>query len=93
MKREFGIECKDFHVMKAFKEACEEMGWKYLEDFTKFSREKCHTYSQMYFTTEWFGGISNAFSLTANLVDVPTAFTLPLQWEEALERAKQVLDK
>jgi hypothetical protein len=92
MKTEFGIKCKDFHVMKAFKEACEEMGWKYQEDFTKFSREKCRTYSEMYFTTNGFGDKVDAFSLT-NLVNVPTVFTLPLQWEEALEHANQSLNR
>jgi hypothetical protein len=93
MIREFGIKCKDFHVMKAFKEACEEMGWEYIEDFTEFSREKCRTYGEMYFTTCGFGKISNAFSITNLSASVSAVFTLPLQWEEALEHAKQLLEE
>jgi hypothetical protein len=92
MKTEFGIKCNDYHVMKAFKEACEEIGWQYVEGFTEFSRENCYTRGQMYFTTNGFVGKTNAFSLT-NLVNVPTVFTLPLQWEEALEHANQSLNR
>jgi hypothetical protein len=92
MIREFGIKCKDFHVMKAFKEACEEMGWKYLEDFTWFSLENCRAYGEMYFTTYGFGKNSNAFSISNLSASVSAVFTLPLQWEEALEHAKQLLE-
>ena len=34
------IKTNDWHLMKAFKEAVEEMGWQYNSGFTKFSQER-----------------------------------------------------
>ena len=34
------IKTEDWYLMKAFKEAVEEMGWKYNHSFTKFSADE-----------------------------------------------------
>lgn len=90
------VKTDSWHLMKAFKEACEEIGWRYNHSFTKFTEEKFkddYAISQgrcMYFSFDFDameGQPAFALSCTSLL-----SYTLPIQWNEALAAAKKMLD-
>lgn len=90
------IKTDDWHLMKAFKEACEDMGWKYCTNFTQFTQETFETMKKnnrdhcMYFSYE-FDNMEGqpAFALSNSGL---TSYLLPHDWKSALKAAKSMLE-
>ena len=89
------IKTNSWHLMKAFKEAVEEMGWKYNTQFTAFTQEKfdsegtSSTSRCLYFSFDFdeMEGVP-AFALSNTELD---HFELPKDWNRAVVAAKQML--
>ena len=89
------IKTNDWHLMKAFKEACEEMGWQYNSCFTKFSQERfaewMDNHGCMYFSYDFEDMEGRpAFALSSSHLP---AYQLPQDWRPALRAAKSMLDQ
>ena len=89
------IKTNDWHLMKAFKEACEEMGWQYNHSFTKFSQERFAEWLAnngcMYFSYDFEDMEGRpAFALSSSQLP---AYQLPQDWRPALRAAKSMLDQ
>ena len=89
------IKTNDWHLMKAFKEACEEMGWQYNSGFTKFSQERFAEWLAnngcMYFSYDFEDMEGRpAFALSSSQLP---AYQLPQDWRPALRAAKSMLDQ
>jgi spore coat polysaccharide biosynthesis protein SpsF (cytidylyltransferase family) len=89
------IKTEDWHLMKAFKEACEEMGWQYNSGFTKFSQERFVEWIDnngcMYFSYDFEDMEGKpAFALSSSQLP---AYLLPQDWKQALRAAKAMLDQ
>jgi hypothetical protein len=89
------IKTEDWHLMKAFKEAVEEMGWQYNHSFTKFSTDeyarRMDDNGCMYFSYD-FDDMEGkpAFALSSSQLP---AYHLPQDWKSALRAAKAMLDQ
>lgn len=89
------IKTRDWHLMKAYKEAVEEMGWKYNTQFTAFTQEKFEsegtssTSRCLYFSFD-FGEMEGipAFAISNTELD---HFELPKDWNRAVVAAKQMI--
>lgn len=89
------IKSNSWHLIKAFKEAAEEMGWRYNTDFTSFTQEKFEsegtssTSRCLYFSFD-FGEMEGipAFALSNTDLD---HFELPKDWNRAVVAAKQMI--
>ena len=89
------IKTNDWHLMNAFKEACEEMGWQYNSGFTKFSQERFAEWLDnsgcMYFSYDFEDMEGKpAFALSSSQLP---AYQLPQDWRPALRAAKSMLDQ
>ena len=88
------IKTEDWHLMKAFKEAVEEMGWQYNHSFTKFSQERFDEWTDdngcMYFSYD-FSNMEGrpAFALSSSQLP---SYQLPEDWSMAIRAAKNMLD-
>lgn len=86
------IKTNSWHLIKAFKEAVEEMGWKYNTRFTAFTQEKFDNMNDedrcLYFSFDFddMEGIP-AFSLSHSVL---LAYSIPIQWNEALTAARKM---
>ena len=89
------IKTEDWHLMKAFKEAVEEMGWQYNHSFTKFSQERFDEWMDdngcMYFSYD-FSNMEGrpAFALSSSQLP---SYKLPEDWSMAIRAAKNMLDQ
>lgn len=88
------IKTRDWHLMKAFKEAVEEMGWQYNFGFTKFSQERfaewMDNHGCMYFSYDFEDMEGKpAFALSSSQLP---SYKLPENWSTALRAAKSMLD-
>jgi hypothetical protein len=89
------IKTEDWHLMKAFKEAVEEMGWQYNHSFTKFSQERFDEWMDdngcMYFSYD-FSNMEGrpAFALSSSQLP---SYKLPEDWSMAIHAAKNMLDQ
>jgi len=89
------IKTEDWHLMKAFKEAVEEMGWQYNSSFTKFDIERFSSTLSgngcMYFSYDFEDMEGQpAFALSSSQLP---AYQLPQDWRPALRAAKAMLDQ
>jgi hypothetical protein len=88
------IKTEDWHLMKAFKEAVEEMGWQYNHSFTKFSQERFDEWMDdngcMYFSYD-FSNMEGrpAFALSSSQLP---SYKLPEDWSMAIRAAKNMLE-
>lgn len=88
----FFVKSDNFSLLRAFKEECEKIGWKYDERFMVFSdrnvgpRFSGKITSGLYFDSSegkpWFS-LSN---------DYDNVYTLPQNWNLALKQAKKIFD-
>jgi len=89
------IKTEDWYLMKAFKEAVEEMGWRYNHSFTKFSQEgfaeRTHDSGCMYFSYDFEDMEGRpAFALSSSQLP---SYKLPEDWSMAIRAAKSMLDQ
>ena len=87
------IKTEDWYLMKAFKEAVEEMGWRYNHSFTKFPTERFAEWEHgcMYFSYDFEDMEGQpAFALSSSQLP---AYLLPHDWKQALRAAKAMLDQ
>lgn len=89
------VKTGSWHLIKAFKEACEEMGWKYNHRFTAFTQEKYDKMNEgkhrcLYFSFD-FDDMEGQPAFALSCTTLPS-YTLPVQWNEALASAKKMLD-
>ena len=88
------IKTEDWHLMKAFKEAVEEMGWQYNHSFTKFSQERFDELMDdngcIFFSYD-FGDMEGrpAFALSSSQLP---SYKLPEDWSMAIRAAKNMLE-
>ena len=88
------IKTEDWHLMKAFKEAVEEMGWQYNHSFTKFSADeyarRMDDNGCMYFSYDFEDMEGKpAFALSSSQL---LSYKLPENWSMAILAAKNMLD-
>ncbi len=89
------IKTNSWHLVKAFKEAVEEMGWRYNTQFTAFTQEKFEsegtssTSRCLYFSFDFdeMEGVP-AFAISNTELD---HFELPKDWNRAVVAAKQMI--
>lgn len=89
------VKTRSWHLAKAFKEAVEEMGWKYNTSFTPFTQDKFEsegtssTSRCLYFSFDFddMEGMP-AFAISNTELD---HFELPKDWNRAVIAAKQML--
>ena len=89
------IKTDSWPLMRAFKEECEALGWKYNHSFTKFSQERFAEWINnngcMYFSYDFedMEGKS-AFALSSSQLP---SYQLPEDWSMAIRAAKNMLDQ
>ena len=92
----FAVVTKDYHLMSAFKSACESIGWKYNEKWIEFNEKNTKRHDGMYFTSNWTHREKSdyLFSLTglSGGGDRYSVYKLPKDWDVALEKAKEIIN-
>jgi hypothetical protein len=97
-KQHFAVNSKNYNLLKAFKEACETMGWPFQYDYFPAPKKDSLDYNgdPLYFTNmfrkssgEPFG--KSGFCISQITDDVPK-YTLPQDWDLALNRAKELFE-
>jgi hypothetical protein len=89
------IKTDSWPLMKAFKEECEALGWKYNHSFTKFSQERFDEWKDsngcMYFSYDFEDMEGQpAFALSSSQLP---SYQLPEDWSMAIRAAKNMLDQ
>jgi hypothetical protein len=89
------IKTESWSLMKAFKEECEALGWKYNHSFTKFSAERFAEWMDrhgcIYFSYDFEDMEGRpAFALSSSQLP---SYQLPEDWSMAIRAAKNMLDQ
>jgi hypothetical protein len=91
MNKKFAVHSKNFKLLTAFKEECEEIGWEYDSIFNKFTLANFGHDRDLLFETEWRispSKIGVMFSLSAYVPSDVDIYTLPKDWDIAIDAAK-----
>jgi hypothetical protein len=89
------IKTDSWPLIKAFKEECETLGWKYNHSFTKFSADefsrRIDDHGCMYFSYDFEDMEGQpAFALSSSQLP---SYQLPEDWSMAIRAAKSMLDQ
>jgi hypothetical protein len=89
------IKTDSWPLIKAFKEECEALGWKYNHSFTKFSTDeyarRMDDNGCMYFSYDFEDMEGQpAFALSSSQLP---SYQLPEDWSMAIRAAKSMLDQ
>jgi len=94
------VTSNSFSLYEAFKKECEQLGWKYIESFTKFNEEeasyvpptgtRCLFFSQEFAFNCGKPGFSKPRFSISNTTK-SNVYKLPQQWDEALKAARELM--